>query len=136
MPFKNLALSQDIKEDWQIIQSDKSGKEYINLSDLKNSKVDNICVWVKEEFASPIEIEGINEKIYQTKTYYQFNNQKKRYDILQMMFYDEDSNVLKSYTYSRKYSMYEYKYNTPILNGTNAELILNKCIEILSTQSN
>jgi len=126
--------SQTIRENWLPVKVEDQNKIYINVSNLSSTQKDDIYVWVLEEFNKPIELEGIDGKVYQTKTYYLMNNGMMRYSILQIIFFDENKNVLKSYNYEHNSELLDFKYNTPILQGSNAEAVLNKCLEIVTTK--
>ena len=129
-------LSQNSDEQWVNVSSDSESEILINSLGLTKLMTAEIYVWAEENFYAPIEMEGIKKKIYQTKTYYLFNVPKKRYSILQIMLFDEDENILKSYSYEHNFDDSDYKYNNPILNGTKAEKIFLKCVDIISSLTN
>ena len=76
-------------------------------------------------------MEEIDEKIYKVKSYYMISKELKRYSLLDVIYYDEDSNVVKSYSYEHKYDKPEFKYSSPILKNTDMEKILAKCLEVI-----
>lgn len=86
-----------------------------------------------EENDPPIIMEGIDSKIYKTKTYFLLNKYLKRYSILQIIFYDVKNNVVKSYNYDRKTDNINYKYSSPILEGSNVSSVLLKCVEVINS---
>lgn len=132
LPLTQDLFSQSIKENWVLVTSEDANKIYLNVSDLSANNSDDIYVWVLEEFHNPLELEGVDDNIYQSKTYYLFNKSKKRYSILQVIYYDEDKNVLKTYSYEHKLDLPDFKYNAPILNGSTTEAIYNKCFQLTS----
>ncbi len=125
--------SQIIKENWVPVNTNNSNKIFINTVGLENFKDNDIYVWVLEENDPPIAMEGIDNKIYKTKTYFLLNKYLKRYSILQIIFYDSQNNVIKSYNYSRNTDNPDYKYSSPILEGSNVSFVLLKCVEINSS---
>lgn len=132
LPLTKDLFPQSLKENWILVTTEDANKIYLNGSDLSSNSSDDIYVWVLEEFYNPLELEGVDENIYQSKTYYLFNKSKKRYSILQVIYYDEDKNVLKTYSYEHKLDLPDFKYNAPILNGSTTQKIYEKCIELMS----
>lgn len=134
--FSIIALkinAQTIKENWVPVNTNNSNKIFINTIGLENFKDNDIYVWILEENDPPIIMEGIDAKIYKTKTYFLLNKYIKRYSILQIIFYDAKNNVIKSYNYSRNTDNPDFKYSSPILEGSNVSLVLLKCVEINSS---
>ncbi len=121
--------SQILQENWVEIKTKDDYKVFINSSNIINNN-DDIYVWVLEIYSIPISIEMIDKEIYKTKTYYLLNKKLKRYSILQIIYYDKNNNVIKSYSYNYNENDINYKYTTPILEGSNAESILLKCLEL------
>lgn len=127
--FPKNIFSQDIKENWLPTNTKDNSKVFINASNIIFSK-DDIYVWVLEENDPPIKIEMVNKDIYKTKTYFLLNKKIKRYSILQIIFYDKNNNVIKSYSYEHEFNNENFKYSSPILEGSNIECVLLKCIEL------
>ena len=105
-------------------------KIYINESNITDSHGDDIYVWVMEDHSEPISLEGIEGEITQIRTYYLLNHKKMRYSILQVIYYDKDKNVLKSFSYEHNSNITNFRYSAPILKNTDIETILTKCLEI------
>lgn len=126
--FNNIH-SQDIKENWLPFKTKYKDKVYINTANIITSKND-FYVWVLEENDPPIKIEFIDRDIYKTKTYFLINKELKRYRILQIIFYDKNNNVIKSYSYDDEMQNENLKYSCPIFEGSNIECVLLKCIEL------
>ncbi len=125
--------AQAIKENWTPVNNN-SNKIYINTVGLENFKEDDIYVWVLEEHRQPIVMEGIDVKIYKTKTYFLLNKHLRRYSILQIIFYDSKNNVIKSYNYERNNDNPDFKYRSPILEGSDVSVVLLKCIEVIASK--
>jgi len=96
----------------------------VDASSLKKYD-DDYYVWALEEHDPPISIESIDKKIYKTRTYLIINKPSKRYNIIQIIFYDINNNVLKSYSYNISEPV---KYASPILEGSKIESVMIKCI--------
>jgi len=73
-------------------------------------------------------LEGTGRKIYKTKTYYLIYKKKDAYSILQINFFDQDKNVLKSYNYAHNSALPEFKYDTLIIKGPDVKAVLNMCL--------
>ena len=130
LPFFSISHAQSLKENWvPVYLVDQSSKVYINAVGLDKFTGNDIYVWVWEEYKPSIEMEGIDGSIYQSKTYYLINKQKMRYSILQVIYYDDEKNVLKSYSYDHNEDNPDFKYNLPIFKGTMIDAVLKKCIE-------
>jgi hypothetical protein len=98
--------------------------------DLSGFKGNDVYVWVMEKHNPPIIIESVDGRIYKTKTYYLFSKEYQRYSMMQIIYYDEKDNVLKSFDYSRKTDIPTYKYNFPIMRGSTEEVIFQKIVKL------
>lgn len=125
------SFSQSDKENWVPVANQKHNKIYINTTGLSKYKGEDIYVWVLEEHEPPIVMEGIDLKIYKTKTYFLLNKALMRYSIHQIIFYDNKKNVIKSYNYQRNTENQDYKYSSPILEGSNVFHVLLKCVDFI-----
>ena len=123
-------LGQNAKENWVSVNIVRDYKTYINTANLTDTKKDDIYVWVMDEFIEPLTLEGIDGKIYQAKTYYLLNKKKMKYSILQVIYFDEDKNVLKSFSYEHNSKLTDFKYSSPILKNTDIAAVLSKCLEL------
>jgi len=115
---------------WVQVES-KNAKTYIDANGIKSFTGDDIYVWVLEEYFKPQELEIFDEDIYKTKTYYRINRKLEKYNMLQVIYYDEDRNVIKSFSYKNDSDSELYKYPYPILENTVMKNVLNKCIKII-----
>jgi hypothetical protein len=118
-----------MSETWIPIDFPQFKKISIDAYGLEAYKGDEFYVWVKEEFEDPFEMEGVNDDIYLMKTYYLFSKRLKKYSILEIIFYDEESNVLTSYSYPHESADENYRYNYPIIPGSVMDGIFSKCTE-------
>lgn len=122
-------FSQIIKDSWVPVNVDDENKIYLNTNGLTISKNGDIFVWVLEENKIPVTIESINNKVYKTKTYFLLNKNIKRYSILQIILYDKNDNVIKNYTYQRNMDNKDFRYSSPIMEGSNVEAVLLECVK-------
>lgn len=122
-------FSQIIKDSWVPVNVDDENKIYLNTNGLTISKNGDIFVWVLEENKIPVTIESINNKVYKTKTYFLLNKNIKRYSILQIILYDKNDNVIKNYTYQRNMDNKDFRYSSPIMEGSNVEAVLVECVK-------
>ncbi|MEJ5350196.1 MAG: surface-adhesin E family protein [Melioribacteraceae bacterium] len=129
--FYGSLCSQNKNDEW--IPVDVNDKLFINSSNILIDK-DDIYVWVLENHSEPIKIEMIDKEIYKTKTYYLINKELKRYSILQIIFYDKNNNVIKSYSYNYNTDDINYKYSTPILEGSTVESVLLKSLGLFNNR--
>lgn len=123
--------AQVLHENWVPVKYDTNSIIYLNTVGLSNFRGNDIYVWILEHNDPPIEIEMIDKKIHKTKSYILINKDLYRYGILQMIFFDKDDDVIKSYNYERNTDIDELKYNSPILENSAIEVILKKCIELI-----
>lgn len=119
--------AQVIKDSWVPVTFEQK-LIYIDLSEIKSFKGDDLYVWAIEFHKPPIEIEEIDRDIYQTRTYYLINKKLKKYSIRDIIYYDKKVNVLKNYSYEFFSEDPDYKFNSPIFSGSLVELILNRCL--------
>lgn len=127
--FFNTLYAQTYKDNWLPVKVDNGEKIYINTNGLTISKEGDIYVWVLEENDPPVTLEAVNNKIYKTKTYFLLNKKLKRYSILQIILYDNKNNVIKGYTYQRNMDNKDYRYSSPIMEGSNVEAVLLHCLK-------
>lgn len=113
------------------IDFDSVDKVYIVENTLKSLENKDIFVWTETSHHVPLTIESVNDKIYKTRTNYLLNTKLKKYALLGVIYYDEDGNVLKSFDYNSKSDLENYKYNFPVIPGSETEAIMNKCSELL-----
>ncbi len=92
----------------------------------------DIYVWVMQTNNIPLIIESVPGKIYKTKTYYLINKKLKKYSILQIIYYDKHNNVLRSFSYKVDTKNDAYRYNYPILPGSDMNLVLNTCLKYIN----
>ncbi|MDP2038703.1 MAG: hypothetical protein Q8L04_15080 [Ignavibacteria bacterium] len=127
--FATLVFAQS--ENWVPVYSDEDKSGYINITGLNSYQEGDLFVWVQEEYSNPFRMEEIDEKIYKVKSYYMISREHQRYSLMEVIYYDEDNNVLKSYSYQHNYEKPEFKYNSPILKNSDMEKVLNKCLEVI-----
>ena len=124
--FITLLSSAQVQDEWELVSSSTSSTTYVETKDLSSFEGSDVYLWVLEKYNPPIIIESVDGRIYKSKTYYLFSKEYKRYSMLQIIYYDEDDNVLKSFDYNRKSEIPTYKYNYPIMPGSNEEVIFQK----------
>lgn len=124
-----IAVQAQSSSEWEMVSASGTSVTYIEKKDLTAYNGTDVYLWVMEKHNPPIVIESVDGRIYKTKTYYLFNTELQRYSMLQIIYYDADDNVLKSFDYNRNSDIPEYKYNFPVMRGTNEEVILSKILE-------
>ena len=124
--------SQTSTEEWTHLAKLGGDNIYIDIAGLENFKGNDIYIWTMTEHDPPLVIESVKKKIYSSKTYYLLNKKLMKYSMLQVIYYDGYKNVLTSFDYSRSSEIDLYRYNYPILEGSEQELILMKSIEVIS----
>lgn len=124
--------SQTDNENWVPVTALNNQHIYIDVYGLESFKGDDIYIWAMQSFNKPLEMEGIKRDIYKTRTYYLINKRLKEYSILEIVFYDEDGNVITSYSYHHDTKIQRYRYNYPIFPGSDMDAILKKSLEYIS----
>ena len=127
-----LLHAQETSKNWVPVSIEKDNALYINLSGLSVYRGEEIYVWSLQEMSTPIKMEEVDGAIYKIRTYYHINKETKRYSIIQIIYYDEKNNVLKQYNYEHKSDIPEFKFNYPILNNSDMNKILSKCLEYVN----
>ena len=125
------ALHAQTTENWVPITIDNEGSLYINVTGLSSFQGDDFYVWTLEETKKPITIDEVDGDIYKTKTYYLFNKQSGRYSILQIIYYDEKDNVLKSFSYNVETDNPDFRFNHPLFKNSDTEKVYQKCLEVI-----
>ncbi|RJP62666.1 MAG: hypothetical protein C4543_01620 [Ignavibacteriales bacterium] len=125
-----ICLNAQSEDEWELITRSGHSVTYMEKRDLSGFKGNDVYVWVMEKHNPPIIIESVDGRIYKTKTYYLFSKEYQRYSMMQIIYYDEKDNVLKSFDYSRKTDIPTYKYNFPIMRGSTEEVIFQKIVKL------
>lgn len=120
-------------ENWVPVFSDEEKSSFINSIGLDAYAEGDIFVWSLDELKKPLVMEEIDEKIFYVKSYYMISREYQRYSLVEIIYYDRDKNVLKSYRYEHSYDKPEFKYNSPILKNSEIENILAKSEEIIAS---
>lgn len=128
----SLLLGQDKR--WLLIYEGAVDKIFIDTSNLDIFKGDDFYVWVLHEVDPPYIIESVPGKIYKSKTYYLFNKRLRKYGMLSIIYYDKEGNVLKSFNYKSDSKVDDYKYNFPILPGSDEEKIFTAYLTLQKTK--
>ncbi len=118
--------AQIIEESWAPV-SFHGNLVYVDLKNIDSFQADDIYVWTIENLKSPLEMEDVDKDIYRTKTYYLINKKIKRYSLVEILYYDEDNNVIKDFNYEVSTDDPELRYSYPILDGSLVDLVLQRC---------
>lgn len=116
------------KPNWKPVADTHSAKIYININDLKSHSGQDIFVWVLEEHKTPLVIESVKGKIYSTRTLYLFNPKKEKYSFLEVIYFDQKKNKIKSFSYKRPANLDTFKYSYPLMANSDAEKIMKACL--------
>jgi len=108
---------------------------YIDLSEISSFTGEEIFVWTMENHSEPLIIESMEKDVYKTKTYYLLNKKLRKYSLKEVIYLDEDNNVLEDFTYDAISNDPEYRYSYPIFDGSLADLILQRCIREIESKS-
>lgn len=130
-----LVTAQGNTGKWEPIYDAGGQSLYIDVQDLSRFTGENVYVWARQKYSIPIVIETIPSKIHYALTYYLINKRLQRYSMLEVIYYDEDFNVLKSFSYNRKSDNEGYQYNYPIIKGSDVEMILKKCMDFIPNET-
>lgn len=123
----SLINAQDFSDNWVPVAH--SGKLiYVDLDGIESFKGDDLYVWTMEVYDEPIEMEQVKEEIYKVKTYYLINKKLLKYSLLDIIYYDKSDNVIKTFSYNNKSDLEEYKYNFPIIEGSQIDNVLQRCL--------
>lgn len=129
------SLFSQSNEEWIKVVSDENKTLSINKNGITQLS-DEIFFWTFEEFKNPTTIDEINEKIRFTKTYFHVNKELSRYRIVDVIYYDDEKNVIKSFHYNSSYEDPIYKYNMPIISGSEMEIVMKKILTLLDKTNN
>lgn len=127
--FSSALFSQSVEENWVTVDKLESQSIYINTTGLKFFKEDDIYFWTLEVHEPPLIIESVDGKIAKTKTYYLVNKKLKKYSIMDIIYYDNDDNVLANYSYKRNMENEKYKYNYPLMDDSQMSIIFNEVLK-------
>ena len=125
-----ISITAQSEDEWVLVSSAGPSTTYMNTKNLDSFKGDDVYVWVMEKHSPAIVIESVDGRIYKTKTYYLFSKELQRYSLLQIIYYDEEDNVLKSFSYNRNTNISSYKYNFPVMRGSTEEVVLQEIYEL------
>ncbi len=128
-------FAQSASENWVKVYSDDEKITFANVTGLSSFQEDEIMVWTMEEFSSGLKMEGVDDDIYKVKSYYMISKGLKRYSLVDVIYYNKKNNVIKTYHYSHDYDNLDFKYNSPITSGSEAESIFEKCMQVINASS-
>ncbi len=123
------------KEEWVKIYEGPVSKLSIEISKIDSYRGDVFYVWAESQVNPPMIIESVPGRIYKYRTYYLFNKKLLKYSIVSIIYYDKNGNVLKSFNYNVNSKVEAYKFNYPIIPGSDEEKILNACIGFLKNKT-
>ena len=126
----SLAQEEPI-EKWIPIKKEANIRIYLDIYGLENFKGNDIYVWTREYYEPPMIIESINGKIYSAKINYLINKEIKKYSIMEIIYFDEENNVIKDFDYKRNSDIEEYQYNYPIMLDSDLDLIFEECLKYI-----
>jgi len=132
LSYSDFVLAQSTAENWLTLLNKNEKVLSINTYGLESFQSDDFYLWVKEELTAPINVEGVEKEVHQTRTYYLFNKSLQRYSIVEIIYYDNIGNVLADYKYPNNSTVPEYRYNYPIFPQSEMEIIFKKCEEFLT----
>jgi hypothetical protein len=132
--FSGEIFAQSATDNWVAIHSDQNKTTYLNVTGLSSFQNDEILVWVMEEMTSAFKMEEVVDDIYKVKSYYMISKELKRYSLVDVIYYNEKGNVIKSYHYSHDYENLEFKYTSPIMTGSEIERIFAKCMQVINPE--
>lgn len=127
--FSSALFSQSVEENWVPVDKLESQSLYINTTGLKFFKEDDIYFWTLEVHEPPLIIESVDGKIAKTKTYFLVNKKLKKYSIMDIIYYDNNDNVLANYSYKRNMENEKYKYNYPLMDDSQMSIIFNEVLK-------
>ncbi|NOX18625.1 MAG: hypothetical protein GXO87_10150 [Chlorobi bacterium] len=127
----NYFAQDGIKETWVKVEKALPLDIYIDTFGLDSYNGDDFYVWALQKYVEPFEMEGIDDDIYSVKTFYLFSKKMKMYSIVQIIFYDDKSNVLATYSYDHDTNVQNYKYNYPVMPFSDIGYIFDKCLEFV-----
>lgn len=132
--FINTILFSQPKEEW--VKIFENGKlvfiDKANISAINNE----ILVWAFEQYNEPVDLKELGKDIYFIKTRYVFNKDLSRYKIDDVIYFDRDKNVIKSFHYNSSYEDPIYKYNLPVIDNSEVKIIFEKCFEFIKPTNN
>ena len=131
----SLTYSQAGTEKWLRISGDDDQITYIDIAGLSAYKGNEIFIWALQDLNSPISMEEVDGDIYKVRTYYHINLELKRYGIVQIIFYDSKSNVLKQYNYGQTSDKPEFIFGYPVIPNSDIDKIVKVCREYLNVNS-
>lgn len=129
-----VSSAQNKEPNWSRVDFEYSSRMYVDVNSIQNVNDTLISVWTMEENFPPLSIESVNGKIYKTKTFYTFNKAVMKYSFFEIIYYDENDNVLNSFSYRRNTDNSDYQFNYPIIEGSIENAILIKCEKYLKDQ--
>ncbi|KAF0149117.1 MAG: hypothetical protein FD143_2783 [Ignavibacteria bacterium] len=118
-------------ENWILVSSEKGKSIYLNSVGLNIYQEGDIFLWVQEVYNDPLSMEEVEQKIFKVKSYFMISRELQKYSLVEVIYYDEDNNVIKSYRYNRDYDDPQFKYSSPIIKNTDMAKIFVKCEELI-----
>lgn len=123
--------AQDNSENWVNLIENSDKILSINIYGLDSFKNDDFYLWIKEKYTAPVQIDGVEKEVSESKTYYLFSKSLKRYSIVEIVYFDGIGNAIANFRYPNNSPIPEYRYSYPIFQNSEMENIFIKCQEYL-----
>jgi len=127
----NNCFAQTDDQNWKVLVGNNNKKIWYDAASLDTIKGDTFTIWTLELHKPPLDIGGLKEPIYKSKTLYCVNLLLLRYGISQIVYYNSSDKQIAKYNYEvpGKADNYQYSYpvtDSPILFGIIKNYIKNK----------
>lgn len=119
------------QEKWVPVYDTNGQKLYIDVDGLNIYRGDEFYIWTLETHDPLLTIESVKAKIYKTKTYYHINKKLNKYNLVEIIYYDKNNNVLANFNYKDIPKIKNNSFNYPILPGSQLELVSKTCEKYL-----
>lgn len=129
------SIAQSDDQNWKVLIANNNKKIWYDAASLDTVKGSEFTIWALELHKPPLDITGIKEPIYKSKTLYKINLELLRYGISQIVYYNSSDKQIAKYNYDLpgKEDNFQYSYpvlDSPVLTGIIKNYIKNKELKL------
>ena len=122
-------VAQTDEINWKVLIANNTKKIWYDATTIDTAKSSEFSIWTLELHKPPLNINGIKEPIYKSKTLYNVNLLLQRYGISQIVYYNSSDKQIAKYNYDLPGKDDDVRYSYPISDSPVLFGILKKFIK-------
>jgi hypothetical protein len=121
------AQSEDIN--WKVLIGTNNKKVWYDATTIDTAKGREFKIWLLELYKPPLNITGLKDPVYKSKTLYKLNLNIQRYGLSEILYYNASDKQIAKYNYDMPNITDEYQYSYPALENNQITALIKKYIK-------